>query len=338
MTASPHKRVVFQALVCSAAFLFLYVSAKGAGRPGGPDASLYGLLLLFVVCTVAGQAVLLLPRVPPLAGMIVAGVVLRNVGAINGLPSAWMGVLKGCAEAVIFLRAGMGLDFQILKQSGSMFFGLAIVPGLVEASVAATVAMRVFKSYNLGVGWGFMLGFVLSDVSPAVTVPILLDFILKGYGARNGVPTILLAAGGLNGIISITAFGICESFVFSTGQAVWLTCVLGIVQIIGGLFLGIAAGITVAWVWDWAPSQSQSQSELWRFLLVLLLSGVGIFLGKYLSMGGGGTLAVITMGVVMKIKLQHRMAPLETRFKEAWASVGQTLLFGLLGAQVKKSG
>jgi hypothetical protein len=284
-----------------------------------------------VVCTIAGAFAQRVLKIPALAGMIVAGVALRNVGAIEGLPSSWMGILKGSAEAVIMLRAGMGLDFGVLKKSGKMFFALAIIPGLVEAAVAALVSMYVFKSYNLNMKWGWLLGFVLSDVSPAVTVPLLLDFILKGYGAERGVPTVLLAAGGLNGILSITLFGIVESFVFATGEAIWLTCVLGVVEIAGGLVLGIGAGYAVYLTWNWAPGQSDN----WRFLLVLILAGVGIFLGKYLKMGGGGTLATITMGVVMKVQLQEVMVPLEALFKEAWNAVGQAMLFGLLGAQVQ---
>jgi hypothetical protein len=239
-----------------------------------------------------------------------------------------MSVLKGAAEGVIMLRAGMGLDFNVLKKSGGMFFALAVIPGVVEASVAAGISTVIFKSYGMDIKWGFMLGFVLSDVSPAVTVPILLEFIEQGYGGASGAPTVLLAAGGLNGILSITAFGICQSFVFATDQPLWLTCVLGVVEIIGGLVVGIFTGSAVAHVWDWALSDD------WRFVLVLLQAAVGIFLGDFVKMAGGGILAVVTMGVVMKMKLGNSLAPIEYLFKEAWAAVGQTLLFGILGAQV----
>ena len=44
--------------------------------------------------------------------------------------------------------------------------------------------------------WAALLGFLLADVSPAVTVPLLLDFHLKRFGTKKGIPTILLAASG----------------------------------------------------------------------------------------------------------------------------------------------
>jgi hypothetical protein len=329
-TQSVGRAIVFKGLLVLSAFLFLFVATKDAGKPGGAHASLYALLLLCCVATVAGAMAQQYLKIPALTGMIVAGVALRNTGAIDGLPHTWMSILKAAAEAIIMLRAGMGLDLSILKKSGGMFFGLAVIPGLVEAAVAALLSTVVFKSYGLDIKWGFMLGFVLSDVSPAVTVPILLEFILQGYGSKSGVPTVLLAAGGINGIMSITLFGICEGFVFATAEPVWLTCVLGVVEIVGGLVLGILMGAIVTYTWDWAP-QPKDQS---RFMLVLVYACIGIFFGKYLKMGGGGTLATITMGVVMKHCLHTKMRALEGLFKEAWNNVGQVLLFGLLGAQV----
>ena len=178
-----------------------------------------------------------------------------------------------------------------------------------------------------------MLGFVLSDVSPAVTVPLLLDFILGGYGKAKGIPTILLAASGFNGVMSITAFGIMMSFVFATGQATWLTCALGATQIVGGLMLGYVVGYIVALTWEWAPGNS----DYWRFSLLLLHSFIGIFVGKLLGMSGGGTLAVVFAGIVMKAYLETKMVAVEKIFAVFWASAGQTLLFGLLGAQVQLS-
>jgi NhaP-type Na+/H+ or K+/H+ antiporter len=52
-----------------------------------------------------------------------------------------------------------------------------------------------------------MRRFVIADVSPAVTVPLLLDFQLQGYGTDKGIPTILLAGSGFNSVFAIIA---CE--------------------------------------------------------------------------------------------------------------------------------
>jgi NhaP-type Na+/H+ or K+/H+ antiporter len=281
-------------IVCGTAFAFLYCAAGKDGSPGG---SLFSLLLLFVVCWSAGELGKKVFKLPELVGMLLAGVLLRNTGAIEGLPSAWMSVLKGAAEAVIMLRAGMGLDFAVIRASGPLLCSLALLPGLVEALVAAFVSQWLFASYTLDLKWGLLLGFVLSDVSPAVTVPLLLDFILKGYGKTRGIPSILLAASGFNGVVSITFFGIMMNFVFSTDEPTWLVCVLGGVQIVGGLLAGYLAGRGLAATWRWAPGEGA------RFGLMLLQACLGIFLGKKLKMSGGGTLAVVVAGIVVKGEL-----------------------------------
>ena len=43
--------------------------------------------------------------------------------------------------------------------------------------------------------WGFMLGFVLAAVSPAVVVSCLLNLQERGYGVTKGIPTLVIAAG-----------------------------------------------------------------------------------------------------------------------------------------------
>lgn len=51
-------------------------------------------------------------------------------------------------------------------------------------------------------------------------------------------------------------------------------------------------------------------------------------------MGGGGTVAVICCGIYMAHKLGDKTKPVEDMVSVVWASVGQPLLFGLLGAAV----
>ena len=152
------------------AFALVWASCEKSGEPGG---SMFSALLLFVLCSVAGELFYLL-RVPKLIGMLLVGLTLRNVGAIDGLPSSWMSVSKDCAVAVIMLRAGMGLDLHILTENGRLITLLSVVPGLVEATVAAGIAIVMYSRFGMTIGWGFMIGFSISDVSPAVTGRLLL--------------------------------------------------------------------------------------------------------------------------------------------------------------------
>ena len=167
--------------------------------------------------------------------------------------------------------------------------------------------------------------------SDAAAVPILLKFILKGYSKDNGIPTILLAANGFNGVISLTSFGVLMNVVFATNQSAMSLVLMGVLEVIGGVFIGCIVGHIVAWIWAWG------NSHYWRFSLTLFISCIGLFAGKAVNMSGGGTLGVITIGIAMKARLQEKMLPVEDIFELLWTKIGQTLLFGILGAQVDLS-
>ena len=64
----------------------------------------------------------------------------------------------------------------------------------------------VFKTYLLGFPWmwGFMLGFVLAAVSPAVVVPSLLGLQERGYGVDKGIPTLVIAAASVDDVLAIS--------------------------------------------------------------------------------------------------------------------------------------
>ena len=62
-------------------------------------------------------------------------------------------------------------------------------------SHSSPVALAARVLLGLPWQWGFMLGFVLAAVSPAVVVSCLLNLQERGYGVTKGIPTLVIAAG-----------------------------------------------------------------------------------------------------------------------------------------------
>lgn len=60
---------------------------------------------------------------------------------------------------------------------------------------------------------------ILGALSPAVTVPILVNLQDRRYGAGKGIPTMLLAAGGLDNVLCVTGFSVFMGIIFSDGMA-----------------------------------------------------------------------------------------------------------------------
>ena len=90
-------------------------------------------------------------------------------------------------------------------------FRLAFTPCLVE-----TVVVAITSHFLLGLPWlwGFMLGFVLSAVSPAVVVPCLLQLQERGLGVDKGIPTLVIAAASVDDVLAISGFTILLGITF----------------------------------------------------------------------------------------------------------------------------
>lgn len=60
--------------------------------------------------------------------------------------------------------------------------------------------------------------FLLSAVSPAVVVPVLLGLQERGYGESKGIATLVIAASSMDDVLAISIYGICLSMIFHTGS------------------------------------------------------------------------------------------------------------------------
>ena len=103
-----------------------------------------------------------------------------------------------------------------------MVIRLAFTPCLVETVVIGISSRILFKyalDYEFPWLWGFLLGFILAAVSPAVVVPSLLELQEKGYGVSKGIPTLVIAAASVDDVLAISGFSILLGLAFQGGVA-----------------------------------------------------------------------------------------------------------------------
>ncbi len=60
--------------------------------------------------------------------------------------------------------------------------------------------------------------FVLSAVTPAVVVPSMLSLAERGYGVRQGIPTLVIAAASIDDVLAISGFTVILGVVFTHGM------------------------------------------------------------------------------------------------------------------------
>ena len=96
------------------------------------------------------------------------------------------------------------------------------MPCLVETIIVGIAARIIFKyvvGYEFPWLWGFLLGFVLAAVSPAVVVPSLLELQDKCLGVAKGIPTLVIAAASVDDVLAISGFSILLGLAFQGGVA-----------------------------------------------------------------------------------------------------------------------
>ncbi|XP_036046683.1 sodium/hydrogen exchanger 9B2 isoform X2 [Onychomys torridus] len=226
-----------------------------------PGGNLFGIIILFYCAVTGGKMFGLikfptLPPLPPLLGMLLAGFLLRNVPAISDnvrIQQKWSSSLRSIALSVILVRAGLGLDPKALKKLKGVCVRLAVGPCVVEACASALLSHFLM---GLPWQWGFILGFVIGAVSPAVVVPSMLLLQEGGYGVEKGVPTLLMAAGSFDDILAITGFNTCLGVAFSTGSTVF-NIFRGILEVV----IGMATGSFLGFFIQYFPSSDQSEVE-----------------------------------------------------------------------------
>uniref|UniRef100_A0A3Q4IC98 Cation/H+ exchanger domain-containing protein n=1 Tax=Neolamprologus brichardi TaxID=32507 RepID=A0A3Q4IC98_NEOBR len=148
--------------VCLFALLFGVVWSI-TGKECLPGGNLFGIIILFICSVLGGKLVGMiqlptLPPFPPLLGMLLAGLLLRNVPYVTDaifIDTHWSAALRNIALSIILTRAGLGLNPEALSRLKAVCVRVAVGPCMVEACTAAVVS-----HFLLGLPWvwGFILG------------------------------------------------------------------------------------------------------------------------------------------------------------------------------------
>ncbi|KAM6156490.1 LOW QUALITY PROTEIN: sodium/hydrogen exchanger 9B2-like [Erethizon dorsatum] len=298
-----------------------------------PGGNLFGIIILFYCAVIGGRLLGLvklptLPPLPPLLGMLLAGFLLRNIPVICDnvqIEHRWSSSLRSIALSVILVRAGLRLDSKALQKLKGVCVRLSLGPCIVEACAAAVLAHFLM---GLPWQWGFILGFVLGAVSPAVVVPSMLLLQEGGYGVEKGVPTLLMAAGSFDDILAITGFNTCLSIAFSTGSTMF-NVLRGVLEVV----IGVATGVPLGFFIRYFPSRDQATLVLTRASLLLGLSVLAMFGSTRFGIPGLGGLCTLVTAFLAGLGWSDEKGEVGKIIAIAW-DIFQPLLFGLIGAEV----
>eukprot|EP00927_Polykrikos_kofoidii_P047829 TRINITY_DN4210_c0_g2_i1.p1 TRINITY_DN4210_c0_g2~~TRINITY_DN4210_c0_g2_i1.p1 ORF type:complete len:693 (-),score=114.69 TRINITY_DN4210_c0_g2_i1:262-2340(-) len=187
---------------------------------------------------------------PPLLGMLIAGIVLRNTSSIvEPLPEAWSAAVRVFGLSVILMRSGLELDLAGLWKIGAACGRLTVLPGCCEALTVGIVSMLMF---GMPFPLALALGFILAAVSPAVVVGGMFDLQRRGYGVAKGIPSLVVAAASFDDVVAITGYSLCIGFaIVEEGQNLLWEAMHGPINVGLGIALGIVGGLLTSQVEIW---------------------------------------------------------------------------------------
>ncbi|KAM4811017.1 sodium/hydrogen exchanger 9B1 [Urocitellus parryii] len=307
-----------------------------SGSEALPGGNLFGLIIIFCSAFLGGKFLEIIripsvPPLPPLLGMLLAGFMIRNIPFIGKhvqVHNTWSATLRNTALTIILIRAGLGLDPQALQHLKTVCLRLSFGPCISEACAAAVFSHFIMQ---FPWQWGFLLGFVLGAVSPAVVVPSMLLLQEKGYGTEKGIPTLLIAASSLDDIVAITGFNTFLSIVFSSGGVID-----NILSSLRDILVGVLVGTVLGCFIRYFPSADQEKLSLKRAFLILSMCISAVLGSQRIGLHGSGGLCTLVSSFLAGTKWSKDKIKVQNIVAQTW-NVFQPLLFGLVGSEVAVS-
>eukprot|EP00092_Neocalanus_flemingeri_P032689 GFUD01035554.1.p1 GENE.GFUD01035554.1~~GFUD01035554.1.p1 ORF type:complete len:639 (-),score=173.32 GFUD01035554.1:104-2020(-) len=240
-------------------------------------------------------------------------------------------MLRTICLTVILLMAGLEIDPVALWNLSGMVLRATFIPCFVECIVIAIMSNLV-----LGFPWtvGFLLGFVLAAVSPAVIIPCLVSLSGRGYGVEKGIPTLVIAASSADDVVAISGFGIFLGLTFFKDASMVELMIHGPLEVLLGVSFGTLWGLMAQWI----PNKQHRNVTFFRW--VILFSGglIALFGAHWLKYDGAGGLATIIMAFVAGMQWRkdgwgdHN--PVTKVFTKMWIIL-EPLIFGLIGTEIQ---
>merc|ERR1711881_328537 len=239
--------------------------------------------------------------------------------------------LRSICLTVILLMAGLELDPVALMKLSAMVVRATFIPCFVEALVVA-----IMSNLLLGLPWtvGFMLGFVLAAVSPAVIIPCLMSLSQRGYGVEKGIPTLVIAACSADDVVAISGFGIFLGITFNTGKPLWTLILHGPIEVLIGVGFGTFWGILAQWI----PNKDHHHVGFFRWLILLGGGLIALFGAHLIHYDGAGGLATIIMAFVAGMAWRREgwgdHNPVTKTFHRMWIIL-EPVIFALIGTEIQ---
>lgn len=269
-------------------------------------------------------------RIPGFLGMLALGVlcgpfVLNMIDAELLKESA---ELRNVALIVILLRAGLELHKDTLYRIGKTALVFSTLPAILETLFIMIVAVQFL---NISYLEGAILGCVISAISPAVVVPLMLQLVDKNIGEKKSIPSMIVTASVINDVFVIVAFTALIGFASGHHQSILMNILKIPQEIIIGAIVGVIIGLVLYHIFiKFNPRATKMAITVLSISIILLWIEKDVLKGFVTF---SALIASISLGVVLLEKVEKKANEISSKLSKIWV-LAEIILFVLVGAQV----
>ena len=268
-------------------------------------------------------------KLPGLVGMLIVGV-LAGPYVLGLMLPEMMKVsadFRRIALIVILLRAGFELRRDALKRVGRAAVIMSAVPAVFEIAGVMLVAPWLLHITYLEAA---ILGSILAAVSPAVVVPLMIDFMDRGRGSKKGIPTMVLGASSLDDVFVIVLFTVFLSMYGGEQTSIlWQLSKIPI-SVVLGIIVGLIPGYFLYRLFEKYDFRPPKRTML-VMGVAITLTWIEAVCEPYVPIAS--LLGVMAVGFVILEKSEPIAHLISQKLKKLWI-FAELLLFVLVGAQV----
>ena len=268
-------------------------------------------------------------KLPGLVGMLLVGI-LCGPYVLNIIQPELLKIsadLRMVALIVILLRAGLELRKDTLNRIGRPAALLSFVPAIFEGAV-----ITFLGHYYLHISYleSAILGTILAAVSPAVVVPLMIDFIDRRMGTKKGIPILVLAGSSVDDVFVIVVFSILLGLYTGTHTNILIKLLEIPESIVVGIGVGVLSGYIIYYVFERFNPRATKMA-----IIVVAVSILLTWLEEELKtrVVMSALLGAMTVGFIILEKSEIRAHKISQKLSKVWI-FAEILLFVLVGAQV----
>jgi len=286
-------------------------------------------LALIILFGLAADYLFTRMRLPGLIGMLMVGI-LFGPHVFDIIKPELLRVsadFRMIALIVILLRAGLETKRDTLNRVGKTAITMSCIPAIFEG-----IAVMFAANMLLGISFieAAILGSIVAAVSPAVVVPLMVNFIERGKGTEKGIPTLILAASAIDDVFVIVIFSVLLGIYAGGTTSIALSLLQIPFSIILGILTGTTAGLIVYRVFVKYRPRATKKSLVLIGISIILVWFEGV-IQSFIHISA--LIGIMTIGFIILEKSEPMAHIISKKLGKVWI-FAEILLFVLVGAQV----